>query len=61
MKLSQLRVEVIEEATIAALKTSIDTFLRSSSGSERVAVGEPPIQFVAYSGNYVAFITYTEG
>jgi len=61
VKLSQIRVEIIEEADIATLKTSIDTFLRSSSGSERVAVGEPPIQFVAYSGVYIAFITYTIG
>lgn len=58
MKLSQLKVEILDEATAAALQTAVNAFL--AAGVERTMVGEPPIQFLHDGTNYVAFITYIE-
>lgn len=55
MKLRNLRVEVIEAASAAALQTAIETFL--ADGDERDLV---ELEFRFDGDDYVVLILYTE-
>jgi len=57
MKLQNVRVEVIEAATAAALQTAVNTFLATPTKREYISV---QMQVDNAGPIYVAMVTFTE-